>query len=291
MTPRSRSLGARLLANLGAEEGSLHASALDEASPRTVRRLWRLLFAAATRELDSTAPARWPPELGDPPDEPAFTGLENDGGLVPWLSTPKARQRAEETGLVYRAAAPLTVARLHDKAFAQHLARNRGALPRCLRDCIRVLDPEELLEPTPALRALESQLRTWPSWALKSFVLKPRYGFNGRGRIACHIDSFNDLDTSALRGSLSRLAARGGAVLEPWLERRGDFCVQWFIGNRDQTRLLGSLEQVVSPAGLCRGHRGCIDWLGRVSSGRRPDEALRESSALAAEAAQQAGYR
>ena len=265
-------------------------AALDEAAPRTVRRLWRLLFAAATAEIETTDPAPWPPELGPPPDRPAFAGLENDGGLVPWLSTPEARRRAEESDLAYRAAEPLTAARLHDKGFAQRLARSRGALPGCLVDCVDVLDPDELDEPVGAFRAIEDRLRQWPTWALQSFVLKPRYGFNGRGRVGYDIDSLRQSGPAALGRIGLRLAARGGAVLEPWLERRADFCAQWFIGERDDTRLLGSLEQVVSPAGLCHGHRGCIDSRGRVSSGRPPDEALRESSALAAEAAQQAGY-
>ena len=154
-----------------------------------------------------------------------------------------------------------------------------------------LVDPEELDEPVRAFRAIEDRLQKWPTWALQSFVLKPRYGFNGRGRVGYDINSLRQSGPTGLRSAGLRLAARGGAVLEPWLQRREDFCAQWFIGERDETRLLGSLEQVVSPAGLCRGHRGAIDSRGRVSSGRPPDEILRESSALAAEAAHEAGYR
>ena len=291
MSPLSRSPGVRLLPNLGAEEGSVPPAALDKAAPRTVRRLWRLLFASTATEIEMTDPAPWPPELGPPPDRPAFAGLENDGGLVPWLSTPEAQQRAEQSGLAYAAARPLTTAQLHDKGFAQRLARKHGALPDCLVPCVDVLDPEELDEPVRAFRAIEDRLRNWPTWALQSFVLKPRYGFNGRGRVGYDADSWRQSSPAALRSAALRLAKRGGAVLEPWLQRRGDFCTQWFIGERDESRLLGSLEQIVSPAGFCQGHRGRIDSRGRVGSGRPPDETLRESSILAAEAAQQAGYR
>lgn len=288
--PLSSPLGARLLPNLGAEEGSVRPGISDGALPQTVRRLWQLLFATTARELDAAVAPVWPAELGEPPQQPVFGGLENSGGLVPWLSTPDALQRAEQARLDYCAAPPLTVAHLHDKGFAQRLARNHGALPYCLQECVHILDPAELAEPTTALRSIEAHLRSWPTWALQSFVLKPRYGFNGRGRVAGGLDSLDQLETSALRGSLARLAARGGAILEPWLERRRDFCVQWFIPSTGPTRMLGSLEQVVSPAGLCRGHRGCIDSRGRVSSGRQPDEACREASAMASIAAQEAGY-
>ena len=291
MTRPSLSPGARLWPNLGAEEGAVPTAFVREAAPRNVRRLWRLLFAASATEIEAADPAPWPTELGPPPDRPVFAGLENEGGLVPWLSTPAAQGRAQKSGLHYGGAAPLSVALLHDKGFAQQLARQHGTLPACLADCVDVLDPDLLEEPARAHHAIGQRLGQWPAWARRSFVLKPRYGFNGRGRVGYDADSWPRTDSDALKRAARRMAARGGAVMEPWLERRGDFCVQWFIGDADETRLLGSLEQIVSAAGLCRGHRGCIDSRGRVDSGRAPDEALRENSLAAVEAAQQAGYR
>jgi hypothetical protein len=54
--------------------------------------------------------------------------------------------------------------------------------------------------------------------------------------------------------------------------------------------LLGTTELLVEGSGLYRGHRGSIDSRGRVASGSRYDEALREAAVAVAQAAAAAGY-
>jgi hypothetical protein len=54
--------------------------------------------------------------------------------------------------------------------------------------------------------------------------------------------------------------------------------------------LLGTTELLVEGSGLYRGHRGFIDSKGRVTSGNRYDEALREAAVAVAQAAAAAGY-
>ena len=80
-------------------------------------------------------------------------------------------------------------------------------------------------------------------------------------------------------------------MLEPWLERRGDLSAQLFIGPDAELLLLGTAELVVERSGLYRGHRGWVDDKGRVTSGSRYDETLREAAVAVARAAGDAGYR
>lgn len=279
--------GAHLFPNLGAEEGPQWRQWENAAAPQAVRQSWRLLFAASAREVGADSQAPWPARLGRPATEPIFEGLENEGGLVPWLSTEEAQARARVERLDYGAANPESVAVVHDKAFAHGVAIRQRSLPVCLADCIHVLDPEHLEDPEHAIDTLRARLGQAPDWVASHFTLKPRWGSSGRGRVA---GRNGQVDSAAIRGSLSRLAARGGALLEPWLDRTRDLSAHWFLEKHGPERLLGTLEQVVSAAGVCRGHRGAIDWRGRVVSDRPEDEALREASADAARAAREAGY-
>ena len=92
-------------------------------------------------------------------------------------------------------------------------------------------------------------------------------------------------DLSSVAGALPRLAERGGAVLEPWLDRVRDLSAQLWVEPRGSVRLLGTLELLVSPSGVYCGHRGSVDNKGRVTSLCPEDERLREVAAqLAAEA-------
>ena len=279
--------GVHLFPNLGGEEGPQWRQQIDSEAPRTVRNLWRLLFASPCFEIGQPHSLHWPEELGPEPTEPVFAGLENRGGFVPWLSTQEALEGSRQEDLAYCAAAPEIVERVHDKAFAHRLAIEQATLEPWLADCLAVLEPDDLADPERALRTIQDRLEKWPPFAPVRFTLKPRFGSSGRGRVAGRAD---DLDTSALRGSLKRLASRGGAILEPWLDRCGDFSAHWFLDPSGELRILGTLEQVVSPAGVCRGHRGRVDIRGRVKSACDPDERLREASLSAAEAARDAGY-
>ena len=100
-------------------------------------------------------------------------------------------------------------------------------------------------------------------------------------------------ERSKLRGALPRLAARGGAIFEPWLDRVADLSVALHAGGSDAESplvVLGSLEMWTSPSGGYRGHFGEIDHRGRVFSGDPEDEALRGDAASVANEARVRGF-
>lgn len=184
------------------------------------------------------------------------------------------------------------VRRVHDKAFAANFASASGYLPKCLADLTCVYAPGELAEPGPWLAELKARLAAWPTWTGGRFTLKPRHGSSGRGRVGGRAGA---LDEAKLRASLPRLAERGGAVLEPWLERTRDLSVMLQIappemGTEGGVRLLGTAEQILAPSGVYLGHRGEIDSRGRVFSGCDDEEPMREAAAALAGEARAAGY-
>jgi hypothetical protein len=119
------------------------------------------------------------------------------------------------------------------------------------------------------------------------FTLKPRHGSSGRGRFG---GALHEIDATTLQSALARLASRGGAILEPWLDRDEDLSVQLSIDPAGEILVLGSLAQRVSSSGVYRGHRGIVDARGRVRSNSRWDEPLREAAVQVARCAREAGF-
>ena len=254
-----------VLANVGAEEGDAAGGSPPPAAA-VVARLFAALFAAP----------------------PVFPWLAlGEGEAEAWLHTADAARAAAARGLRLVGAAPEVVARVHDKAFAQAAAEREGLVPAALAGLVATLAPEELADAVAALAHVEAYAAALPAWIGGRFALKPRYGTSGRGRVAARAGA---LDREALRRALPRLAARGGALLEPWLERRADYATQLHVPASGPLTLLGTLEQVVTPAGQPRGHRGVVDARGRVTSGAEGDAALREAAVEVAEAARAEGY-
>jgi hypothetical protein len=271
--------------NLGAEEGAVTLPGGAHPKRDSLAQLWSLSFGAGARILGDTRTLAVP-QPGPP--EPAFDFLPTKETLVAWLADDEARQRARELGVPLHGAAPEVVARVHDKAFAVRLAEDLGVVPETLRGCVSVLEPAELEDPEHALAAIRDRLAAWPADRFDAFTLKPRFGCNARGRLG---GLRSRLEPEKICGGLARLARRGGAILEPWLERSGDLSAHWWIFEDGDCRLLGTLEAITNGAGLCLGHRGQIDSRGRVASGHRVDEPLREVSAEVAQAASRAGHR
>ena len=206
---------------------------------------------------------------------------------VAWLNTPEALEIAQRRGGALCGASPGVVERVHDKAFALDVARRQRLVPSELEETSIALESSLLAEPERAVRHIQSLVTAWPDWAKRSFTLKPRHGSSGRGRVGC---TNGQVDTPALRGALPRLALRGGAILEPWLERRCDLSAQMHVQPNGDVTLLGTLEQRVSPAGGYLGHAGFIDARGRIHAGPPHDEDLREPAATTARAAAELGY-
>jgi hypothetical protein len=291
-----------LIPNFGAEEGAGWGAPAyrpaDEASTdsqpsrevvqRTATRLWQSLFASGSRHLgesETAADAFWPRDFGDRNPGPIFSWLDVPGCAAAWLNTPAALQFAKEAECRLLGAAPETVQKVHDKAFSHRVAIEERMLPACLEPCIAVLEPEELRNPNRAIREVEARLARWPAWTAGRFTLKPRFGTSGRGRVAGNAGRVAELS-----GRFPRLAASGGAMLEPWLKRTCDLSAQLWIGRDRRLVLLGTTELLVEGSGLYRGHRGFVDSKGRVTSGNRYDEALREAAVAVAQAAIAAGY-
>lgn len=256
------SQGPLLIANLGAEEGGGPAASRD-AAVRAAARLWRGLFSP-----------------------PAFDWLPGPEAAVAWLNTEEAAREASAAGRQLSGAPPEVVRRVHDKAFALWVAESEGLVPDRLKGLCSALDAEEIRDAATALRCIAQRVEAWPAWAQSAFTLKPRLGSSGRGRVA--VSGLAGLP--AVRGALPRLAQRGGLVLEPWLERSEDLSAQLWLGPDGSLRLVGTTGQLLAPSGLYRGQCGSVDSKGRVASGSRHDEAVREAAARVAQAASRAGY-
>ncbi len=284
--------GALLLPNLGGEEGRDWRTRRQEPGALAALRAWRLLFAADARIVGETSEtsrnnADWPEDLGPPAAQPVFDWLENAGAVVPWYACARDLADPALAGHPVEAPDPEVVRRGHDKAIAQRFALREGFVPRPLRPLIEVFEPKDL-EAEQAIDHIDRALSAWPTWTGGRFTLKPRFGCNGRGRVG---GTGRAAELPSLPGSLPRLAARGGAILEPWLDRTLDLAAEMFLDASGELRMLGTLEQVTSRSGVYRGHRGEVDSAGRVSSGSTWDEALREAAAAIGCAARDEGFR
>jgi uncharacterized ferritin-like protein (DUF455 family) len=254
--------GLTLLANIGAEEGAGAERARRAPQPRALAALWDALW-----------------------DEPlAFAWLPRAGAAA-WWNDEAAEQAARDANAVLFGAPARVVRAVHDKAFAWRAACEACLVPPLLREVITVLEPEEL-RARDAARAIEARVAAWPAWAKRSFVLKPRLGTSGRGRALG-----GEGRLPRWHGALARLAERGGALLEPWLERSWDASTQLFIAEDGAIEVLGTLAQIVTPAGIALGHRGVIGANSEITSGLAADAELRAAALRVAEAAARAGYR
>jgi hypothetical protein len=291
-----------LIPNFGAEEGAgwgapayrpsdeipTGSRPAREIVQRTATRLWQSLFASGARclgELEVSGGEFWPDDFGIRNPQPVFSQLDVHDRAIAWLNTPAALQFAKDAERRLLGAVPDVVRVVHDKAFAHRVAVEEGLLPACLEPCISVLEPETLRDTDRAIQEIEEKLASWPAWAAGRFTLKPRYGTSGRGRVGGNAGRVAEVS-----GGFARLAESGGAMLEPWLKRTCDLSAQLWIDSDRRLVLLGTTELLVEGSGLYRGHRGFIDSRGRVTSGNRYDEALREAAVAVAGAAMAAGY-
>ncbi|MEM7408835.1 MAG: hypothetical protein AAF430_01200 [Myxococcota bacterium] len=263
--------------NVGGEE----PGGPDVPAARAMAQLWRLAFGNAAGWPDDT-PAAWPDTWGPFPSEPAFDWQREDG-LWAWWNDAESCARADATSLPLIGADPAVVARVHDKGFAVACCERERLFPRPLRSRVHVFAPEAWDDVDRFAAALWEHIAEWPGAWRDTATLKPRIGTSGRGRVRI------DTEGSWL-GALPRLAARGGAVLEPWLPRRDDYSVQLHIARDGTLTLLGVLTLAVSEAGVYLGHRGELDHRGRVTTGTGVEDALLGAAMEVAQAAHGEGY-
>ncbi len=262
---------AALLANLGAEEGAAWPRQARLPAVRDAAALWALGFRAGTPRLDPAAApgsvAAWLRDAAGAALEPLQGG---DGALVAWLITPEAAELARERGLSLAGPDPQVVRRVHDKSFAVTHARDQGELEAACA----VLEPGS---PDAVAAEAEGRVAAWPAAWRARFVLKPRLGTSGRGRVPGR-------DGRVDREALRRAPAARGFVLEPWVERVADASTQLWIDASGRARILGQLWLDVTSDGLCtgftaaeRGDPGELDLL------RAREAALRLARAAARE--------
>lgn len=269
-----RGKGAVLLPNLGAEEGD-ESTAARPGYPDAAA-LWLLLFSAPSRAIDRGAPLDTPFDR----TRPVFPWLEDEGGGVPWLSTERAARRLLRLGLRPAAVDPDIVHEVHDKAFALEVALEAGWLDPELSRSLTIFSPDDLSDPA----GVEAVLAGLPAWT-DDWVLKPRFGSSGRGRVP---GKGRRLEAVAAAG-LPRLARRGGAILEPWLPRIADLSAQLHLGDEGPT-LLGSTRQILAHTGVYQGNRGIVEG-GRIRAGTPWDDELETVALQMGKAVWSKGFR
>ncbi len=280
----------RLFANLGAEEEASWRRMSAHPRVRTVARLWAGLFPASARLVGEGAPPapRLAGVLADLDEEPAFPFCAPGRALVPWLATREAEALARSEGVPFGATAADVVRRVHDKAFAHAASVAASLVPESFAGTTLVLEPDELGDADAVRCRIEAAVARWPAPLRESFVLKPRLGTSGRGRLSGRAGR---IDSERLGGSLARLRASGGVLVEPWLERTLDLSAQLHVAGPGDVRVLGTLRQVVTKYGGPTGHAGRIHADGSVDSGTPWDDELRAAALALGRAASNAGYR
>ena len=259
---------ALLYANFGAEEKRDAKRAVPELL--RLAALWRGLFPSDT---DVELPGRtFPPGSMLPPgisiSSSAGSGariaptsgrsvvlkyLADLDGLIPWYSDASASGRSVELVLGLGAARPEVVSKLHDKAFCARVASE--VAPSAFTSHVHVFDPD-VLGRSDVQDQIRAVLAAWPEALRRRFVLKPRFGTSGRGRVP---GSGTQLDDAGLR-ALPRLAQRGGALLEPWVERVEDLSAQFWVTVGREIVFLGATRQVLGENGIYLGNRGVYEW-------------------------------
>ncbi len=277
----------KLWPNLGGEEGRV-SPALKPGHPlREIARAWALLFERGTQVLarepgDEEARA-WPAALGAEPEGPCWDWLESGVEAAAWWPDATARRELTGRGLNLDAPDDGTLRAVHDKAFTLEHAREAGGLGGELAELIAVFEPEQLQDSS----AIEEVVTGWPDWARAQWALKPRFGSSGRGRV----HSTELLDAERFQRALPRLAARGGAILEPWLERVQDYSVQLVVHPDGAVESLGSLHQLVKPGGAVLGGAATLDAGGRSHGAGEFHDALVSAATRLATLAAARGFR
>lgn len=290
-----------ILPNLGAEEGGDWRAYPREPHARIAGRLLGLLFAPTARAIHPSPDgewisepvlAHWPSDLGPLPDAPVEPWLDTGPDAFAWLNTPSlvaslTRGLPGQADVRLAGPEPACVDRLHDKRFAIECAQALGLDSPALEAWIEVLEPADCARVDETVARLACALARWPEWMGRRFTLKPRLGSSGRGRTG----GIGSVDRPDVRGALARLARRGGALFEPWLERTRDLSVVLHVArDRPMPGILASFEMLTTKSGVFRGHSGELEPDGRIVSGDPEDARLRSGAEAVADRAARLGF-
>ncbi|MEZ4648056.1 MAG: hypothetical protein R3E97_04575 [Candidatus Eisenbacteria bacterium] len=209
--------------------------------------------------------------------------LADTGGIVAWYPSARAEEYAKTRGVRLAFATPDIASRLHDKASCVRWLERWERLPRSIRKSSEgtgdelgmavgrdvptgwrpsVLDPEDLRRPDAA-EVIAHLVAGWDAACRDAFVLKPRFGTSGRGRVRGDSLPLGE----SIRRALPRLADRGGAVLEPWFQRLDDLSAQFWVEPDGSVTCLGTTRQVLGENGIYLGNRGEVDLHPRSTVG------------------------
>ena len=217
------------------------------------------LEAATVRSANPNSPTKT--VEARPSTRSLRTRLAGTIGIVPWYPTARAAEFGATRGEGLAFSSPADASRLHDKASCvEWLERaDRGSPGSVSKRSIGwwpvVLTPEELRRPGAATE-IARIVSEWDEVYQRTFVLKPRFGTSGRGRVRA--DSI-PLAESVAR-ALPKLADRGGAILEPWFERLVDLSAQFWVEVDGSVTCLGTTRQVLGENGIYLGNRGNVDF-------------------------------
>lgn len=262
----------KIFPNLGAEEG-IEPASLPPSVDESVR-AFAWLFGKGAELLDWPKEAPWPAALGPPPPGPLFSWIR--GEAFAWLADEAAQARLRASGADPLLPAPTAVRTVNDKAFAHRVATRHRLLPSELAPLLEVFEAEEI--ETARVRACIDRL---PAWAGRDWVLKPRHGSSGRGRVRRLKD---------VAGARRRLGERGGAIFEPWLRRLEDLSALLYLGPQGEIEWIGTTRQILRGAGIYLGSRGTLTNSAAIRAGTPWDEELREAAELLAAEAAAEGY-
>lgn len=248
--------------NIGAEEGHSWRHNLQRPPVQALLRKWRRALGIPPLDLEKDK---------DPKEEQIleYPWLKGKEGLIPWLSTQEALAEATSCGRPLLASPPEIVKKVHDKAFAVHFLKKREA-ESVFNQCIQIMSPESLTDVEYATSLIDSAIEAWPAWLCSGFTLKPRFGTSGRGRVPGR----QGYVTEDVKRGFSRLAKKGGAVLEPWLEKRGDYSAQFLVHDDGLIECLGATQQCVSNSGVYLGNSGYLLPDGRLTSGHPVEDEM-----------------
>ena len=243
-----------LFPNLGAEEGDAPPSPTPPSHLRLLQEAWARALVVADGLGFSTS------------------------GLVAWLNTPRAAATAARRGLSLWGPSPALVRVVHDKGYCARASEALGLVEVSLRGAITVLDVDDC-----TVDGLVACTIAQPGFmAGGGLVAKPRMSTSGRGRL--------DLRRGITERAAARLRRHGGAVVEPWLPRTGDYSSQWWIAD-DGLHFLGATEARQSFAGLWQGSRMWIDVDGIPTVPGDVGRAVVDRGLLLAERLAREGFR
>jgi hypothetical protein len=112
--------------------------------------LWSLLFPSGSRIEPESLQECVPHDPSFRAETAVFGWMDAMRVAVAWYPTRDAEERATREGLALTGPDPEVVGRVHDKAFAEAVARRSGLVPPALRDSTLVLDAELLRDAAPS---------------------------------------------------------------------------------------------------------------------------------------------